>query len=100
MIIISDGAKIKNACTQGVPCTSHTYSNHTMVHLSTEVVVYSGCCNRDKVRTLEEAERMAAMLIDEEEQAKQKALYKVHILVNALLHVSFSNGLTLFLYLL
>ena len=41
---------------------------------------------------------MATLLIDEEEQAKEKALYKVHILVTALLHVRFSNGLTLFLY--
>ena len=95
---MSDGAHFTNACTQGVACASHNYSNPTMVHLPIEVVMDSGYCNRSKVRTLEEAERMAALLIDEEEQAKQKALHKVYILVIALLHVSFSNGLTLLLH--
>ena len=63
-----------------------------MVHLPTEVVVDSGCCNRGKVRTSEEAERMAAMLIDEKEQAKQKALHKVYILVTALLIFASPTG--------
>ena len=91
-----DGAHVTNACTQCVPCASHNYSNHTMVHHPIEVVVDSGCCNRGKVRTVEEAERMAAMLIDEEEQAKHKASHKVYILVTALLHICVSNRLTLF----
>ena len=69
-----------------------------MVHPPIEVVVDSGCCNRGKVRTLEEVERMATLLIDEEEQAKQKALHKVYILVTARLHICVSNRLTLFQY--
>ena len=48
------------------------------------------------MRTLQEAERMGALLIDEEEQVKLKALYKVYILVTSLLHVDFFDGLTLF----
>ena len=55
-----------------------------------------GCANRGKVPTLEEVERMAA-LIHEEEQAEHTALHKVYILVTALLHVSFSSELTLFM---
>ena len=42
------------------------------------MVVDFGGANRAKVPTLEEAERMAALLIDEEEKAKQTVLLKVY----------------------
>jgi|AntRauMFilla1563_2_1112583.scaffolds.fasta_scaffold168561_1 hypothetical protein len=67
-----------------------------MVYLQTEVVVHSGVLrSRGKAATLEEAERMAALLIAEEEQAQQKAPPKVYLFGRGLLPVRFSNTMPL-----